>query len=134
MIIRRLGKKRRWASAAVEMAVVTPLLLTLLFGIIEYGWTFFVRQSMVNAAREGARVAALPGSTDQQIRDRVTEYLTPAGLTAQVTLQRAVPPDNPTEKVTVTIPYAQITLLGAYFGRTDYNLISSCSMRKEGMD
>ena len=132
--MRKLGKRRGRASAVVEMAVVTPLLLTLLFGIIEYGWTLSVRQSMVSAAREGARVASLPGSSDTDIRSRVQEYLAPMGLTAQVTLQRAVLPDNPTEKVTVTIPYSQVSLLGGYFGSTSFNLASTCSMRKEGAD
>jgi len=132
--MRKMGKRRGRASAVVEMAVVTPLLLTLLFGIIEYGWTLSVRQSMVSAAREGARVASLPGSSDTDIRSRVQEYLAPMGLTAQVTLQRAVLPDNPTEKVTVTIPYSQVSLLGGYFGSTNFNLASTCSMRKEGAD
>ena len=36
------GNKRRGA-AVVEMAVVTPLLLTLLFGVIEFGWVFMVK-------------------------------------------------------------------------------------------
>ena len=130
----RLGRKRRRGSAAVELAVVLPFLLTLLFGIIEYGWVLCVRQTMVNAAREGARVASLMGSTDQEVRERVQEYLAPMGLTAEVTLERASPPDNPVEKVTVTIPYRQVSLLGAYFGSTDYNLVSSCSMRKEGFE
>lgn len=132
---KRLGKKRRLAGAAVEMAVVTPLLLTLLFGIIEYGWTFSVKQSLVTAAREGAREASMPGSSDDEIRDRVQEYLAPMGVTsAEVELTRASPPDQPTETVTVTVPYADISLLGGFFGTTDYDLRSSCSMRKEGLD
>lgn len=132
---RRMGKKRRLAGAAVEMAVVTPLLLTMLFGIIEYGWAFSVKQSLVTAAREGARIAALPGSSDQDIRDRVQEYLDPLGLTAhEVEVTRADPPDNPTEKVTVRMAYEDVSLLGGYFGSTSYNLESTCSMRKEGVD
>lgn len=131
---KKQGKKRKLAGAAVELAVVTPLLLTMLFGIIEFGYAFTVRQSLATAAREGARLASLPGTTDQEIRDRVEEYLLPVGVTASdIEMVRATP-DNPTELVRVSVPYEDISLLGGYFGDIGFNLEGSCSMRKEGMD
>ena len=130
-MIHNRSKKRRWASATVEMAVVTPLLLTMLFGIIEYGWVFSVKQGLVTAAREGARTAALPGSTDEDIEQRVAEYLNPLGLTTYtVSLSRATPSD-PTETVDITIPYSDVSLLGNFFGGRNTDLKASCSMRKE---
>ena len=141
-MIRTKGKKgwgrpragRRWAAATVEMAVVTPILLTMLFGIIEYGWVFSVKQALVTAAREGARTAALPGSTDEEVEQRVANFLNPLGLTTyNVELERATI-DDPTETVHVTIPYADVTLIGSFFGSTDYDLGARCSMRKEGID
>lgn len=130
-MIHNRSKKRRWASATVEMAVVTPLLLTMLFGIIEYGWVFSVKQGLVTAAREGARTAALPGSTDEDIEQRVSEYLNPLGLTTYtVALSRATPSD-PTETVDITIPYSDVSLLGNFFGGRNSDLKASCSMRKE---
>lgn len=130
---RRLGKRRR-GGAAVEMAVVTPLLLTLLFGIIEYGWAFAVKQSLVTAAREGARVASMPGSTDGEITARVADYMQPLGLDGfQIELERATT-DNPVEKVRVWIAYSDFSLVGGFFGTIGYNLESTCSMRKEGVD
>jgi Flp pilus assembly protein TadG len=129
----RPGKKRRLGAAAVEMAVVTPLLLTMLFGIIEFGYAFTVRQSLVTAAREGARIAALPGSSNADIQARINEYLNPLSLNATTTLTRATV-DNPTERVSVTVPYSQVSLLGGYFGSTNFNLGATCSMRKEGLD
>jgi len=113
------------------MAVVTPLLLALLLGIIEYGWVFSIKQALVTAAREGARTAALPGTSDQAIRDRIAEVLTPLGLTTyNVQLTRATPL-NPIETVRITIPYADVTLVGSFFGPTNWDLGSRCSMRKE---
>ena len=64
-------------AAAVELAVVLPLLLTLVFGIIEFGWVFMVRETLVNSSREGARVAVLQGSTEQDIRDQVSASMNP---------------------------------------------------------
>jgi Flp pilus assembly protein TadG len=116
------------------MAIVTPLLLTLLLGIIEYGYIFTVKQTLVHAAREGARTAALPGSTDTEIQQRIASYMQPVGLIGySVELTRATA-DDPTETVHVSIPYADVTLVGGYFGSTDYDLGATCSMRKEGMD
>lgn len=114
------------------MAIVTPILLTLLFGIIEYGWVFTVRQALSNAAREGARVAVLSGSTDTDINTRVTEYLQPYGMTTHVVTLTHASGGVSTEVVKVTIPYEDVTLIGAYFGSISYDLGATCSMRKEG--
>ena len=46
-------------AAAVEFALVVPLLLLLLFGIISYGFMLSLRQGLSQAAAEGARSAAV---------------------------------------------------------------------------
>ena len=130
----RMRKKHRWAAVAVEMAIVTPLLLTLLFGMIEYGWLFTVRQAMVTASREAARTAALPGSTDADITSRVANYMEPLGLTTYQVSTTHSEPGNPVETVQISIPRADVSLLGGYFGHNSGSLHASCSMRKEGID
>ncbi len=127
-------RKRGRAAAAVEMAIVTPILLTMLFGIIEYGWVFTVRQALTTAAREGARTAALPGSTVGEVEDRISDYLTPLGLstyTANITCDDA---GDPVGEVRIEIPYADVTLVGGYFGCVEGDLFAVCSMKKEGID
>jgi hypothetical protein len=48
--------------AAIELALVLPLFLALTFGMIDYGWYFFVAIHTSTAAREGARAAStVPG-------------------------------------------------------------------------
>jgi hypothetical protein len=134
-MIRRQGKKlHRRAAAAVEMAVVTPILVTMLFGIIEFGYAFTVKQSIATAAREGARLASMPGSTEQEVRDRVDEIMSRVGVTGSSVVLTRASEGNPTEEVRVEVPYEDISLLGGYFGDTNFNLKSTCSMRKEGLD
>jgi len=129
-----IGKRRRRAAAIVELAVVLPLLLAILMGIIEFGWTFMVYQTVANAAREGCRVAVLEGSTEAEVNARINEYMGLTGIANYtVTLVRASE-DNPTERVTLSVPYASVSLFAGYFGPTNFNLVSRVSMRKEGAE
>ena len=138
LIQRVLGRgdgARARAAAVVEFAVVLPLLLTILFGIIEYGWVFMVRQTMQTAAREGCRVAILQTSAEPYtaVLSRVSEVMQPTGLTTyEITMTHSTVAD-PTETVEVTIAYADVSLMGGFFGTHSYELGGNCSMRKEGM-
>lgn len=126
-------RRRERGAVVVEMAVVAPLLLTIVLGIIEFGWVFMVRQTMTTAAREGARVASLQGTSESEITQRVGEYMAPSGLnTYTLTITRATEND-PTETVSLEIPYGDVSLLGGYFGPTNFNLSATASMRKEGV-
>ena len=53
------GRRRDRGAAAVEMALVLPLLISMLFGVIDFGRLFNAEIQLSQAAREGARVAAL---------------------------------------------------------------------------
>lgn len=129
-------KHRRRAGAIVEFAVVLPLLLTVLFGIIEYGWVFMVRQTLQNAAREGCRVAVLQTSADPYtgVTDRVAEVMEPTNLTTYTVEMTHATVGDCTESVTVSVPYNDVSILGGFFGTHEYDLVGSCSMRKEGCD
>ena len=56
----RLRRDRR-GSAAAEMALVLPLLLTILFGSLELGNYFMNEHTLIKAVRDGARFAARQG-------------------------------------------------------------------------
>jgi len=64
-------------ATAVEFAIVLSLLITLIFGIIEFSLFIFNRQVITNAAREGARygiVAAPERRSNVEIQDEVLKY------------------------------------------------------------
>lgn len=52
-------KRNERGAVAVEMAIVLPLLLLILIGTMEFGRVFNVQNSLTQAAREGARYAAI---------------------------------------------------------------------------
>lgn len=58
---RKLGKlrARRRGGAVIEAALVLPVVLMFLFGILEYGRYVMMLQVLTNAAREGARYALI---------------------------------------------------------------------------
>lgn len=64
---RKLKKTGERGAAAVEFALIMPILLVLVFGIISYGYMLSFRQSISQAAAEGARAAAVAQrDADQQ--------------------------------------------------------------------
>jgi Flp pilus assembly protein TadG len=70
-------------AAVVEFAVILPLLLLIVFGIVEFGFIFYNQAILTNASREGARRAIVfqTDSDDNRIysgpavEDAVNQYL-----------------------------------------------------------
>src|SRR5207237_26452 len=62
-------------AALIEMALTLPLMLLVSAGIFEFGRAYQTWQVLTNAAREGARIAVLPGTTDANITARVRPYI-----------------------------------------------------------
>jgi Flp pilus assembly protein TadG len=57
------------------MALVLPVLILLIFGIVEFSITYNRVQGLHAAAREGARLASLPDTTQGDITARVTSAI-----------------------------------------------------------
>jgi Flp pilus assembly protein TadG len=72
--VSRDGDRER-GTVLAEFALVLPLLLILLFGIVEFGIAFNRAQAVEAAAREGARLASISTTTSGQITSRVNATL-----------------------------------------------------------
>lgn len=57
------GSKKEHGAALVEFAIILPLLLILVLGIVEFGWTFGQYNDIRHGAREAARLAAVNAGT-----------------------------------------------------------------------
>jgi Flp pilus assembly protein TadG len=127
----------------VEFALVFPLLLLVVLGIVDFGFLFQQYEVVTNAAREGARIAVLPDYSGADAQQRAVDYLTAAGLTdaGRTSAAGAPQPVNiggncmSTVTVTVTYPHQFVFLsgIGAYFGSTfgTATLRASSTMRTE---
>lgn len=84
---RSLRRERGQRGAvAVEFALILPVLLLLVLGIIEFGFGYHAWDATQNAAREGARVGAVNPSIGE-IEDRVrgaSDFLDQDQLTVTV--------------------------------------------------
>ena len=74
-------------AAAVEFALVLPILLTLVFGIVEFGWAFGQQVSLGNAAREAARTMAIHWAESDAEAEAISEGLAAAPLTPDATIE-----------------------------------------------
>lgn len=134
--IGQIGGRRRRGLAAVELAMISPVLIVILMGIIQFGWLFFFKQAMTTATRVGARRATLPGATDTQIRAAVDAAMNNMNLTKAtyqyaVTLTRSTS-GNPHETVLMTVPYDRVTIVGSFFNWLGITEIrASSSFRRE---
>ncbi|HEX9995899.1 MAG TPA: TadE/TadG family type IV pilus assembly protein [Abditibacterium sp.] len=77
----RSHRKRRGGVALVEFALVVSLLILVVFGIIDFSVYGSNSLRLSNAAREGARAAAV-GKTVEDIKSRVTRFASPLKLTS----------------------------------------------------
>jgi Flp pilus assembly protein TadG len=114
--LRRRHRRDRGA-AIIEVAITLPLLLLISVATFEFGRAFQTWQVLTNAAREGARLAIIAGSTDGGVITRVQDYLTSGAVpnpdTATVVIDRTVVLSGSTgtaTSVTVTYPFEFIVL------------------------
>ena len=94
MIRRGHHGPRSRGQALVEFALIIPIFLLMLFGIIDIGRVIWANDALSNAAREGARFASVRGNntdivmpaTKQDIRDATRGIAIGGGLNTVVTV------------------------------------------------
>lgn len=132
---KRRGRGDR-AAALVEFALVATLLFTLLFGIMEFGWSFYQLNDVRQSAREGARLAAVNYKAtnvndDAQTAQIVTEICTRMEE-GKVDLIIGKSGDEIGDSVTVTVQRKYDPLTGFFRAVYDPDSIdSSVTMRLE---
>jgi Flp pilus assembly protein TadG len=77
----------RRGTAAVEAALLLPLVLLFILGLWEVGRMTEVTETLSNAAREGGRAASTNMNNYAQVKAVVVDYLTSAGITNQANLR-----------------------------------------------
>ncbi|HEU5116665.1 MAG TPA: TadE/TadG family type IV pilus assembly protein [Isosphaeraceae bacterium] len=112
--VRRNARKRSGA-AAVEMAMVLPVFVLIVLGVIEFARFGMAVQLLTTAAREGCRTASLPNTAQSDVTERITEVLSGSGIPAPTP---TLTPSNWTTaaqgepiSLTLSVPYQDISWL-----------------------
>jgi Flp pilus assembly protein TadG len=115
-------------AAAVELALVLPILVLLLFGIVEFGRGYNAKVTLTHAAREGVRALAI-GKDEAAVKDTVQDAVTP--LTLDPATHISVSTCTPGQPATVTVSYP-FTYTIPMFGQGTMTLSSKGTMRCGG--
>ena len=112
--MRRRIARGEHGAAAVEFALIVPLLVVLVFGVIEFGRVFNVQISLTGAAREGARNMAIHKNVADAKDAAWKAAPSVPGLSAS---NIAISPSTCVAgaKTTVTVTYT-VDFLTGYFG------------------
>lgn len=124
--------EHRHGAAVVEMALILPIFFLVVLGIVEFGRAMMVGQLVTNAARHGARLAIVEGSTNTEVETAVEDFLlesvgvSAANVTVTITITPA--PGNPDPgnnlaaaqakdlcKVLVEVPYDEVSYIPANY-------------------
>lgn len=128
-MMRRKQDRSERGAAAVEFALVVPLLLLLLMGILEFGRIYNAQITLTQAAREGVRVMAIENDATLARKSSIQAAvsLDPSLITIEIESRDpstsgpvTVDTCNPDHQVTVRVMYQLTTMSGflAPFGLT----------------
>ena len=120
------------------MAIVAPVLVTVLLGQIEASRLGMVAQVLTTAAREGCRVAVTPGATQTGVQNRINAVLSGSGISVG-TITPTCPspytwnnaPDGTPITITMSVPYSQVSWLGTPYFLTNVNINAQATMSSE---
>jgi Flp pilus assembly protein TadG len=122
-----------------EMAIVAPLLILLLFGIIEFGRAWMISNMIMHAARDGGRVAATSSSRtggtitntaaiQTEVLNQISTVVPTTGFTVNITQPSPSGIPMVQVQVTGTVPY----LFNLLPGTTSFAVNRTVTFRDEG--
>jgi len=105
MKLKQTRQLRFYAQNMVEFAIAAPILFLMIFGIMEGGWLYYNQNQITDAAREGARYAAVHGTLAEDVSDAdVSTYVVSASDVKTDIVSHLSIPDASNIVVTVTRP------------------------------
>jgi Flp pilus assembly protein TadG len=136
--------RARRGVTVLEAALLLPIILSLVFGTIEFAYVFYVKQTLQSASREGARRGALASADNADIKAAVDAAMESGGLgdssykvkivnaTTGTPANASAIPAGTGIRVEISAPWSQFSVFLSGFGDwTRGELRSSTVMRRE---
>lgn len=131
-----LKLKNENGQSIVELAIVLPILMTLVCGIIDFGWLYSCKLAVINSGREGARYAVV-NSTNADVVNLTKAKVSSISpdsikdsLNVGITFSNPGNPRMGDVTITVDSTVAVLTpLAGIFFADQQMDLSSSVTMK-----
>ena len=135
-IHKTLRGRRRDGAAAVEMAIVLPVLIMIVMGTIESSRMGMVSQLLHQAARDGCRTAVLPGQTRASVEGRIDAVLQGSQIEPTIAITSETTPWTSAEspswiRVELSVPFDEVSWLGNPFAFKDATIRASATLSSE---
>lgn len=124
-------KKNEKGQSLVEFALVLPILILLILGMVEFGWILNGQITLTSAAREGARAAIVCENPEAAQTAAITAVTNSVGASSLTNVTTTLPTFNTETKQAVVNVNAQITPIVGLFFSSDVNLTAKAEMRIE---
>lgn len=134
--------RARRGGAVLELCLVLPILLMLAFGVAEYGYFFYVKNTVQGVAQTAARTAITSSASNTTVTTVITNMMTAAnlqgsGYTVTFTptdVSTASPGTNVTVQISVTWGNLGVHMLGSTMGAisSSKQVTGTTTMVKEG--
>lgn len=124
-------KKSERGANLLEFALVAPLLILLVFGIVEFSWVFAQNLNIRHGAREGARLAAVDFTPLVNETCNRMDIVNGASVTIAGTEINGTAGFGPGDEVAVTVDAPVQLLTGMFTSWLPTNLDSTVSIRVE---
>lgn len=131
------GKGNIRGSAMVEMALVLPVLVVLVVGLVEFSRVLMVQQVITNAAREGARAGSLYFNDADAVEHATqvsSDYLTASGVNLGLTtISPSFMTMSDIPAVRMQIDYVYTTLITSFLPGipATFQMSTAATMRRE---
>jgi len=128
--------KNEDGQAVVEFALIAPILIIILCGIVDFGWIFSAQIATDNCAREGARYASSCSDYSASQAETISKVQSVASdiiknnISVVVSYSNPVSPQSGDVSVKVVSEVKALTIVAStVFGGSTFNLESSVTMK-----
>lgn len=134
----RLLTSPRDGASTVEMALVSPVLFAIIFGLFEISYGYMVHHLIQDAARQGCRVAVCYGQANSAVTAKINSLLQAeqiSGATTKIMVNNAVADVSSAKvgdqiTVQITLPASKVSFF-PITGHLKGQLTALCMMRHD---